>query len=750
MSSIENITRRGFLVGAGAGAAGGLVLGVWLSRRGKDDRVAPTGPSTAFWPNIFVAIATNGTVTIVCHRSEMGQQIRTAVAQIIADELDADWSKVVVAQAEGDEKYGDQNTDGSRSVRRNLLRLRQAGASARTMLEQAAAARLGVPASECHAENNHIVHGSGQTIEFGELAEAAAVLEPPPVEGLKLKDRANWQYINKPTPSVDAKELVTGSGIFGIDVQLTGMRIAVIERPPVLFGKPKSVDNTAALAVPGVEKVIELPVLTPPAAFKPLGGVAVIATNTWAALQGRRALKIEWDNGPNASYSSNPYREQLLQTAAKKGRVVRDEGNVTRALRDAHEVLEADYYVPHLAQAPMEPPAATAHVTEEGAVVWSSTQAPQATRAEVARAVGLDESDVQVHVTLLGGGFGRKAKPDFAAEAALLSRDVGAPVKVMWTREDDLHNGYPNSVAAQHLEAGLDADGRTTAWLQRTVFPPIAATFRQGTEYASSFDLGQGLTDNPFSVPNMRLENGAAEAHMRIGWLRSVANVYHAFATQSFVAELAEAAGRDPKDYLLELIGPPRKVDLATLGVDYPNYGDPIETYPVDTARLSNVVRLAASMAQWGRKPSSGRGLGIAAHRSFLAYVATVVEVEVSKQGDLTIPAVWVAIDAGTIVNPDTVRAQCEGGSVYGLSCALGEITATDGAVDQSNFDTYRVARMQEAPKSIEVKIVDSTEPPCGVGEPPTPTFAPALCNAIYQATGKRIRALPIGDQLRT
>jgi len=750
VSVIENVSRRRFIIGIAA--AGGLVLGVYLVKR-SGGRVSPEtgGASPSFEPNVFVVIAQDGAVMVVCHRSEMGQQARTSVAQIVADELDADWTRVVVAQAEGDAKYGDQNTDGSRSVRRNFSRLRQAGASARTMLEQAAAGLWAVPVSECHAVNHEVVHGpSDRKVGFGELVEAAAALEPPPVETLKLKDRSEWRYIGKSTPSVDLQELVGGRGIFGIDVQLEGMRVAVIARPPVLFGKPKSVDSSAALAIPGVERVVELPVLEPPAGFKPLGGVAVVATNTWAAIQGRRALRIEWEGGSNASYDSARYREKLLETARRNGRVVRDEGDVERALREAHKTLSAEYYVPLLAQAPMEPPVTTARVADGRAEIWSSTQAPQLTRRLVAEALGVDESNVQVHVTLLGGGFGRKSKPDFAVEAALLSSKVGAPVKVMWTREDDLRNGYPNSVNAQYLEAGIDGQGQTTAWLQRTVFPPIGSTFKYGTKLASSGDLGLGFVDNPFDVPNMRLENGEAEAHVRIGWLRSVANVYHAFATQSFAHELAAAAGRDPKDYLLELIGPSRKIDLAAMGVDYPNYGDPIETYPIDTGRLSNVVRVAAELAEWGRDLPSGRGLGIAVHRSFLAYVATVVEVEVSARGELTIPAAWVAIDAGTVVNPDHVRAQCEGGSVYGLSCALNaEITATGGIIDQENFDTYRVARIGDAPKSITVHIVDSTEPPAGVGEPPTPPFAPALCNAIYEATGKRIRTLPIGDQLR-
>jgi isoquinoline 1-oxidoreductase beta subunit len=407
-------------------------------------------------------------------------------------------------------------------------------------------------------------------------------------------------------------------------------------------------------------------------------------------------------------------------------------------------VIEAEYYVPHLAHAPMEPPVAVAEYRDGKVTAWTCTQNPQAVQDIVSEQLKIPRDNVICHVTLLGGGFGRKSKPDYVAEAAVLSKKVGRPVKVVWSREDDIKFGYYHTVSAMYLKAALDAYGKPTAWLQRSVFPPIGSTFKVGERYGNADDLSLGWTDIPYDIPNLRVENGPAKAYVRIGWLRSVANIYHAFATQSFSDELAHAVGRDPVDYLLELIGPPRIVDLK--GTDYPNYNASYTDYPIDTGRLRRVLQIAAEKAGWGqRKMGNGTGIGIAVHRSFLTYVATVVEVEVDGRGKLKIPHVHTAVDAGFITNPEIARAQFEGAAVFGASLARsGEITATNGAIDQSNFYDYPVARMPEAPQRTDVYLVDSDAPPAGIGEPGVPPFVPALCNAIFVATGKRVRELPL------
>ena len=743
MNTISNVSRRSFL--RGTFGAGALVLGA----RFLPTRALAALETAVFSPNMFVGIKSDGTVLIVAHRSEMGTSSRTMVPLILADEMEADWKRVKIEQAIGDEKYGDQNTDGSHSVRSFFGVMQECGASARTMLEQAAAKQWNVPVSQCKATLHQVVHTpSGKKLGYGELAAAAAKLPVPDKSKLVFKKKSEYRYIGKDLSVYDLSDITHGKAVFGMDAKVEGMVYASIEHPPVLGGKLLSFDDKEALQVSGVSRTVEIPAFKPPHGFQPLGGVAVIADNTWAAFQGRKKLKITWDPGPNASYTSSEYKKQLQATARKPGIVVRNVGDVDKGFAAATKTLEADYYVPHLAHAAMEPEVAVADFRNGKCTLWAPTQNPQAVQDTVAAAVGIDKKNVICNVTLLGGGFGRKSKPDYCAEAAILSKQLGKPVKVVWTREDDIHFDYYHSVAALYMKAGLDQGGKPVAWLQRSVFPSINSTFAEGVKSGSAGELGMGFTDTPYALPNLRAENGEAVNHVRIGWLRSVANIYHAFAVCSFADELAHAAGRDPKDYLLELIGPPRLVDLKAQGVDYPNMG-PIETYPVDTARLRKVIELVAEKSDWGkRRLPKGHALGIAAHRSFLSYIATVVEVAVSPDGKISIPRVDTAVDAGMIVSPDRVRSQFEGAAVFGASLALmGEITATAGKIDQSNFNNYPVVRMNEAPLDTRVYIVETDAPPAGVGEPGVPPFAPALCNAIFAATGKRIRELPIARQ---
>ena len=746
MSAIQNVSRRGFL--KGVASAGAFVLCVHLLPESLHAEGLPGNKridTSVFHPGIYLGIDTDGTVYIVAHRSEMGTTSRTSVPMILADELDADWKRVKLEQAIGDDRYGSQNTDGSHSIREFFEPMRQAGATARMMLIQAAANQWGVSPAECAADLHTVVHSAtGRRLGYGELASTASKLPVPKVEDLKFKPKSAWRYIGKGAKSYDLADVLTGKAVYGMDARMDGMVYASIQRPPVLGGKVKSFDDKDTLKVAGVSQTVSIDPFQGPWGFQPLGGVAVIANNTWAAFQGRKSLHVDWDNGPHANYNSDQYKKELQQTARTSAKVVRNQGDVDGAFAKGGKIIEAEYYVPHLAHAAMEPLVAVADFRDGKVTAWAPTQNPQAVQDTVAKAVGITKDNVICHVTLLGGGFGRKSKPDYVAEAAILSKRLGRPVKVVWTREDDIQFDFYHSVAAMYLKAALDAKGKPTAWLQRSVFPPIMSMGDPNNKYAADFELAMGSTDIPFSIPNLRVENGPAAAQIRIGWLRSVSNIYHAFGVQTFADELAHAAGRDPVDYMMELIGPSRVVDMT--GVANPNYDGKYDQYPNDTGRLRKVLEIAADKSGWGkRKLAKGSGMGIAVHRSFLTYVASVVEVQVGADGKVRIPRVDTVVDAGLITNPEAARAQFEGAAVFGTSIALtGEITATNGAVDQSNFDSYPVARIKDAPQQTNVYLVESDAPPAGIGEPGVPPFIPALCNAIFAATGKRVRELPL------
>jgi isoquinoline 1-oxidoreductase beta subunit len=704
---------------------------------------------------VYLGVEPDGTVILVAHRSEMGTGIRTALPMVAADEMEADWTRVKIQQAIGDKKYGDQNTDGSNSIKSFWQPMREAGATARVMLESAAASKWGVPASECHAKNHEVVHATKGKVGFGELATLAAKQPVPKKEDLKFKAASEYRYIGKNVPITDIDKIVAGHTTYGMDAKMPGMVYASIERCPVIGGKLKSVDDADAKSVKGV---IQTAIIDPykgagyatGGIFQALGGVAVIADNTWAAMQGRKKLKPEWDLGVNAKYNSGEYKQTLRETAKKPGTANRTAGDVDAEFAKNSKTHEAEYWVPHLAHAEMEPPTAVADYKDGKVTIWTATQNPQAVQQTVAPAVGCKIEDVTCNVTLLGGGFGRKSKPDYVAEAAILSKQLGKPVKVVWSREDDLQFDYFHFPAAMYMKASLDEKGRPTAWLGRSVYPNMLSLNQSSPGGLSSM----GWSDLPFNIPNIRMESGPAEAKVRIGWLRSVANIPHAFAIHSFIDELAALANRDRVEYLVEMLGPDRIIELGggRGGAAGGRGGAPARPnlYPIDTARTKRVLQAVADQSGWANKKSgNGHGWGVAVHRSFSSYVASVVEVEVDGKGNVKIGRVDTVADPGLIVHPDRVKAQFEGAAVFGASLAMsGEITADNGRVIQKNFNGYPVARIDEAPREVHVSIIGTDNPPAGVGEPGVPPIAPAICNAIFAATGKRIRDLPIKRQL--
>ncbi len=767
---LENVSsRRDFL--KTLGISGGLVIGLQLLPSGSALAFDPypTGAEgmphkTVSDPAVFVAIDSDGSVRLVAHRSEMGTGSRTSLPMVMADEMEADFDRVSVVQAPGDEpKYGNQDTDGSRSLRHFVQPARQVGAAVRQMLEAAAAQQWDVPLARVRARDHavYLLDGegadageTGERLSYGELAESAMAMPVPAFEELNFKTDDQFRYMGKgEIPMVDLHDITTGKAVYGADVQRDGMKYAVVARPPVVGGSVKSMDASETLKVPGVLQVVELAGSIPPAKFAPLGGIAVVADNTWAAIKGREKLIVEWDSGPHGSFNTADYEAQMRATADRPGKVLRSQGDPETAFANAARVVSADYYQPHMVHAQMEPLVAVASFDNGKLEAWAPVQSPYGTRQDLAATLALEEEDVTVNVTLLGGGFGRKSKCDFVLEAALVSKEVGAPIKLQWTREDDIRHGFNATTSVERLEAAIDENDKVVAWRHRSVSPTIFSTFMPDPGYASNVETGMGLVDSPLDVPNLSIEVGEAMAHTRIGWFRSVSNVPHAFAAQSFIAEVADSLGRDPKDMLLELIGPDRVIDpkAANMPEDLWNYGEPYEEFPNDTGRLRHVVELAAEKANWGTALPDGEGMGIAVHRSFVSYVASVVRVQIDDDGTIRIPEVHTAIDCGYCINPERVHSQIEGAAVMGTTLAMySGITYENGAVKESNFHDYPVARITTYPERVHTHIVEHpfSVHATGVGEPGVPPFAPALANAIFAATGKRLRDLPFGDKV--
>ena len=724
---------------------------------------APTRCRTAWStnPHVFVSIATDGIVTIVAHRAEMGNgAARTSLPMIVADELDADWARVRVVQSPGDEEnYGNQDTDGSRSVRHFIQPMRQVRRRRAQMLEQRRRQALGRRRQRGQGRQHEVVHKtSDKKLGYGELAADAAALPVPALDTLKLKD-AERVPLHRQGHDRDRRPLRHHHRQGDLRPGRAAARHDLCRRSRARrwsAARSRRLDASAAMKVPGVEKIVKIDGTPAPAKFAPLGGVAVIAKNTWAAMKGREALKITWDDGPNESYDSDAYKAMLEENVAqaRQGRAQRgrcrrgvevggqgDHGGILRAASRACDHGAAGRHGAHDRR-------------QVGGLGPGAEPRRRARRYRQARSAS-SPKNVVLHNTLLGGGFGRKSKCDFAIEAALLSKAMdGAPVKVVWTREDDIQHGFYHTVTAERLEAGLDKDNKVVAWRHRSAAPSLFANFMPDDKYPGVIELGMGLVDTPFNVPNIRMESGEAQSHVRVGWFRSVNNVAHAWAIQSFVAEIAAELKRDPKDFLLELIGPARIVESAKKATHR------VVELRRAHRRLSDRHRAAAQGRRACRREgglgqedgAKGTGLGIAAHRSFVSYIATVVEVEVDDKGNITIPRVDTAIDCGFCVNPERVRSQIEGAAVMGLSLAkYGEITLKNGRVEQSNFNDFQVvAASTKSPAETSVHIVEHgiDVPSSGVGEPGVPPFAPALCNAIFAATGKRIRKLPIGDQL--
>ncbi|MBT8100903.1 MAG: molybdopterin-dependent oxidoreductase [Gammaproteobacteria bacterium] len=715
---LTKIDRRAFLrhtaAAAGTLSAGGLFLGLGNTASAKTD--------SAFAPNPFLHIAPNGDTTLWCGRCEMGQGVSTSLPSAVADELEADWSRVTILQGDGDPKYGPQATGGSRSINLMLEPMRQAGAAGREMLVAAAAATWGVPAAECEAKNHFIYHkASDRRLGYGELAATAAEQAVP--ETPKLKSREEFRYIGKSLQRHDQSAVVVGERVYGSDAVVPGMKYGAITHVPVLGGKVKRVDTSGLGDLADRVQVVTIDRLERP--YGSLGGVGVVADNTWIAQQALSRLQIEWDRGPNAIYDTNTYKAELVERVEAPGASVYARGNVDEALEAAAVSHAATYVGGHLSHSPMEPMASCVDVGENHCEVWASTQDPVGIQETLAAFLGREKEDITVHVMAAGGAFGRKFMCDYVHEAAALSQAAGAPVQLTWSREEDTRTGFYHSCSAQHIAGSIDDEGNVSGWLHRAAFPTIASLFDPTNKGPGEGEMGD-IIRQPLAIENFRAEVGEAPAHTRIGWWRAVYNIFFGFAINVFVDELARKAGKDPVDVFRKMYADYRGEDAER------------------ARRALAVLNKAAEMGGWGRAVPKGHGLGIAVHYSFSTYTAMMVHVEVDGD-NIKVHRVDCAVDCGLVLTPDIATAQMEGAVIMGIGLALNtEIKFEDGAVVNSNFHDYPVARISNAPAEINVEFIGQENTSTGLGEPGVPTFAPALINAIYDASGKRHRSLPI------
>jgi isoquinoline 1-oxidoreductase subunit beta len=726
------LDRRTFLKTSAAGGAA-LLIGFHLSARADSDPAQAQEKPLINPFDAWVRITPDNRVTLILAKSEMGQGVMTALPMILAEELCVDWKQIVIEQAPTNPKIYDHGTGGSGSVADSWLPLRQVGAAAREMLIAAAAKKWEVGADTCKAQNGYVVHGRPErSFRYGELVADAAPLPIPDFNKVLLKNSNDFTIVGRDMHRVDAREKATGTAKFGIDSRPEGLLYAVIARCPVFNGKVASFDATKAKAVPGVRDAFQISIEGRGASTT--GGIAVLADNSWAAIQGRKVLEVKWDEGAAATESSEELRQQFVANAAKPGKVLRNDGDAEAALTSASKKVVATYELPFAAHVCMEPMNCTVHIQADRAEAWVPTQGPQWAQGVIAQIAGLPPQKVNVHTTLMGGGFGRRYQADFVMEAARVAKVAGKPVMVLWTREDDMQHDFYRPASYHDLQAALDGNGNLAAWKHFQTSTSIASKWNdKGEEDSGKGEFGTGATI-PYSTPNIRLEYTLAHSSAPRAWWRSVEHSSSGFVMESFVDELAAAAGQDPLAFRLKLIGDSHKI---------PQFGGEPDSLPLDTARLKGVLQLAADKAGWGKPLPSGEGRGIAAFYSFHTYVGAVAEVSVKAQ-DLKVKRLVCAVDCGRVVNPNGVRAQVESAAIYALTATVKDpITVDHGRIVQSNFNNYQMIRMKEAPP-IEVHLVQSDEAPTGIGEPTVPVIAPAICNAVFAATRKRLRRLPI------